>query len=250
LLIVTNTAIYIIASINPQSTMEGKPTAQTPFPTEDQDKTHFQQIANPPRRIHLMRHAQALHNVPPYNSTLPDPCLTLAGIQQTFSFTHHFLYTDQVSVILTSPMTRTLQTAVLCFPNLARSWSEEDGGTVDIASGHPTQHHHHHQGTKDERSEKKKCKIFAFPELQETSSQPCDTGSPPSHLEAQFADNGVDFSRVKEGWNVKTGIMAADKETVMERAKMSRRELGEWFGGADGGGDVVVVSHGQCPSQP
>ncbi|EGP88517.1 uncharacterized protein MYCGRDRAFT_40001 [Zymoseptoria tritici IPO323] len=133
-----------------------------------------------PRKIHLLRHAQAYHNVPPCNYNIPDPTLTELGLEQTSTFAREFPHHGNVSVILSSPMTRTLETALLCFPQ-------------------EHEHRHHHKGLK----------IYAVPELQETSDHPCDTGSSRADLEKVFDGKNIDFSALKEGWQLKTGSMGA-----------------------------------------
>ncbi|KAH7148318.1 histidine phosphatase superfamily [Dactylonectria macrodidyma] len=66
--------------------------------------------------IHILRHGQALHNVQrgyPYR----DPPLTDLGIQQAKSVQPP----AEPDLILISPMTRTIQTALLVFPHLLNS---------------------------------------------------------------------------------------------------------------------------------
>ncbi|SMR50632.1 unnamed protein product [Zymoseptoria tritici ST99CH_1E4] len=188
-----------------------------------------------PRKIHLLRHAQAYHNVPPCNYNIPDPTLTELGLEQTSTFAREFPHHGNVSVILSSPMTRTLETALLCFPQEVGGECQANSGVQNPEHEGEHEHRHHHKGLK----------IYAVPELQETSDHPCDTGSSRADLEKVFDGKNIDFSALKEGWQLKTGSMGAEKETILARARTVRELLGEWFGKDDSGkGDVVVVSHG------
>jgi len=69
--------------------------------------------------LHFVRHAQAEHNVA-QDYTIPDGLLTQYGQEQA---THLNLLTSQniqqtAKLIVTSPLTRTLQTTVVGFPSL------------------------------------------------------------------------------------------------------------------------------------
>jgi broad specificity phosphatase PhoE len=93
--------------------------------------------------------------------------------------------------------------------------------------------------------------LQAQPLVQEVSMLPCDTGSEPEVLQAEFGAWG-DFGLVEKGWNDKTSPgsrWAPAVEALEERARAARvwlRELGR-KGVAEGvadHADVVVTTHG------
>ena len=93
-------------------------------------------------------------------------------------------------------------------------------------------------------------KVAALPELQETSDLPCDTGSEPSILAAEFSSGQlagtVDLALVKEGWNSKQGRWSPAASAIEARARDARiwlRNLAQSQSG-DGDVDIVVVTHG------
>ncbi|KAL1841530.1 hypothetical protein VTJ49DRAFT_6959 [Mycothermus thermophilus] len=145
-----------------------------------------------PSTIYLIRHAESAHNPPP--SQPPSP-------------------PSSVAVILTSPLTRTIQTTLAGF-----------GAILDSRGA----------------------KLVLDPDLQERSDLPCDTGSEVEELRAKFPE--LEFGGLGEGWFVKEGPYAADDETVRKRAAGVRRRLKELADrlGAEGGErkDIVVVTHG------
>jgi broad specificity phosphatase PhoE len=126
-----------------------------------------------------------------------------------------FPYTSQITHLVSSPLRRTLYTTLLAFPTV-------------VAAGK---------------------KILALPEIQETSDLPCDTGSSPQVLAAEFgADGNVDLSKVTEGWNSKTGRWAPATSAIEARARSARfflRKFGEREVERTGEDvHIVVVTHG------
>jgi hypothetical protein len=114
--------------------------------------------------------SQAYHNLKPENHYMPDPDLTQRGNQQAEKLRTTFPYHDVVDLVVSSPIRRALQTALLGF----------------------------------EEELNRGLKIMALPDLQETSSLPCDTGTDIKKLEKEFGSTGkVDLSLVDEGWNKK-----------------------------------------------
>jgi broad specificity phosphatase PhoE len=157
-------------------------------------------------KIHLVRHAQGLHNLCNENTKIHDPDLTPLGEQQCAELQKHFPHHQGVDLIVSSPIRRTLYTALLSFDN-------------DIKT--------------------KKLTIVALPELQETSDLPCDTGSTPAQLANEFASYNIDFAHVQEGWNIKTGKWSAQPDAIKHRAQEAR----EWLS-KRAEKEIVVVTHG------
>lgn len=151
------------------------------------------------KTVHLIRHAQAEHNVGE-RYHLHDPLLTALGEKQAKSLLSRLPV--QPGLVVASPLKRTLQTALL---------GTEHGG-----------------------------RIVVLPELQETSSEPCDTGSAPGTLMKMPQFEGiVDFSTLSKDWCSKKGPWAPSAPALKKRALAAR----QWF--AEQPHDVIVgVSHG------
>ncbi|KAE9380742.1 phosphoglycerate mutase-like protein [Stipitochalara longipes BDJ] len=165
--------------------------------------------------LHLVRHAQGYHNLSIANHSLPDPDLTPLGVQQCATLASTFPFHARITHLVASPLRRTIYTCLLSFPS-------------SVSSGK---------------------KVIALPELQENSDLPCDTGSAPSKLQAEFSKGqfagAVDLEHVKEGWNIKTGRWSPASSAIERRARDARlwlRDLAEQAGGEDV--EIVVVTHG------
>jgi len=166
--------------------------------------------------LHLVRHAQGFHNLNYANHQLPDPDLTPLGESQcaTLStvFPTGFSTPPKITHLVASPLRRTLYTCLLSFPE-----------------------------------EAKRLVITALPELQETSDLPCDTGSEPSKLAAEFGEK-VDTSLVQPGWNNKKGRWSPASSAIEARARDARIWLRNLASQAQANGEedvqIVAVTHG------
>ncbi|KAI9718473.1 MAG: hypothetical protein M1828_006718 [Chrysothrix sp. TS-e1954] len=156
--------------------------------------------------LHLVRHAQGVHNLNVANHQIHDPLLTPYGKQQCAHLATTFPYIKDVEMIAASPLKRTIYTALLAFQD-------------QIAA--------------------KKLRVVAMPEMQETSDLPCDTGSDREELEREFAGQPVDLSLVGSGWNNKRGLWAPNSQVINERCKSARRWLRD-----RPEKDIIVVTHG------
>lgn len=156
--------------------------------------------------LHLVRHAEGFHNLCEANHKIRDPLLTDKGKGQCAKLANDFPYHAAVDCIVASPLKRTIYTALLGFGD-------------DL--------------------ERQKLKIIALPELQETSNNPCDTGSDLAALAKEFEGKPVDLGLVQEGWNSKTGKWEPSSSAVEKRA----REARQWLM-ARPEKDIVVVTHG------
>lgn len=164
--------------------------------------------------IHLVRHAQGLHNIAKENEEILDPDLTPEGERQCATLRDEFPYHDKITHLVASPLRRTLRTCLLAF-------------SPEVEAGK---------------------KVIALPELQELSPLPCDTGSNPATLAKEFDRSKVDLSLVKEGWNDKSRGSPWEPtiQALEARAKKARvwlRDLAAQSKGADEV-HIVVVTHG------
>ncbi|EXJ70984.1 uncharacterized protein A1O5_05977 [Cladophialophora psammophila CBS 110553] len=114
--------------------------------------------------IFIVRHAESKHNVDKDFNQF-DPGLTAFGVQQAEQLGRTFPDPKSISVILTSPLQRAIQTSLLAFPNIL------DKRYFDSQSG---------QGT-DGGAE-----LLIDADAQERSDLPCDTGLDRASLGKMF----------------------------------------------------------------
>ena len=165
----------------------------------------------PPKTVHVIRHAQGYHNVNPANHCMPDPRLTPFGVNQCKSLSTSFPIppSSTSTLIVASPLKRTLYTALFTFPDVIKN---------------------------------RKLAILALPEVQETSDLPCDTGSKLAELKREFQGQAVDLSLVEkagDSWCSKKGRWSPMAEAIQKRA----REAREWVWSREEE-VVVLVTHG------
>ncbi|KAK0743230.1 histidine phosphatase superfamily [Schizothecium vesticola] len=171
-----------------------------------------------PTTVHIVRHAQGVHNLSNANQLFPDPELTPLGEQQCAQLRRSFDRHDKITHLLSSPMRRTLQTTLLSF-----------SPALDPPSS---------------------LTVLAIPLLQEISTLPCDVGSPPAALARQFPPDKVDLSLLTDDWMDKSaaGPNAPEYGALERRAQRARefiRDLGRGFEEKEGrAAEVVVVTHG------
>ncbi|KAH8600653.1 histidine phosphatase superfamily [Bisporella sp. PMI_857] len=173
-------------------------------------------------QIHIIRHAESVHNVSKDFSQL-DPSLTPLGFEQAAKLDQTFPHSPRVGIIITSPLRRAIQTTLAAFPNVL------DKRYFDPSSGY---------GIENGAS------LVIDPDLQERSALRCDTGSDRETLEKAFP--GLNFHGLGEVWPAKEGIFSADDEAVHERARRVRRsllDLNEQLNDKEKR-DVVIVTHG------
>jgi len=167
-----------------------------------------------PLTLHCVRHAQGYHNLSHANHAIRDPDLTPLGESQCRDLSARFPHHSNISLLLASPLRRTICTALLSFPEESRN-----------------------------------LKIVGLPEAQETSSVPCDTGTDPAALAYEMAQKGipVDLSLVGEGWNSKTGKWGPSSEAIVVRGREARiyiRQLLAELAASGDNGEAILVTHG------
>ncbi|KAL9603854.1 MAG: hypothetical protein Q9219_000963 [cf. Caloplaca sp. 3 TL-2023] len=155
--------------------------------------------------VHLVRHAQAVHNLTIANHNMPDPPLTTFGEEQCRELCSKFPHHSSIKLVVTSPLRRTIQTALLAFE-------------PDVLRG---------------------IECIALPEIQETSDLPCDTGSHLDTLKEDFKNRPISLDLVPEDWNSKQGKWAGNQDAIQMRC----REARNWLKARDEQ-VIVVVTHG------
>lgn len=160
-----------------------------------------------PPILHIIRHAQGLHNVNHADHNLQDPSLTPYGIQQSKDIAKVFpIPLHSIDLIISSPLRRAVYTALCAFEPII---------------------------------EEKEVNVIAQPLLQEWSDLPCDIPLSTAELQKEFSDAPVDLSLLKGRWNVKEGLYAIGKESIERRAAEARR----WLKDLEER-NVVVMTHG------
>ncbi|KAK9415100.1 putative Phosphoglycerate mutase-like protein [Seiridium unicorne] len=161
--------------------------------------------------IHLVRHAQGYHNLNHENEQLPDPDLTPFGEEQCRNLRDAFPDHDKITHLVASPLRRTVYTCLHSFEPVV----------------------------------KKGIKVIALPDAQEMSLQPCDHGSDVEKIKAEFGEK-VDFSRVQDGWNIKSpeSKYYPDPAKLDARARDTRRSLRELAKSHGDDAQIVLVTHG------
>jgi broad specificity phosphatase PhoE len=173
-------------------------------------------------KIHVIRHAEAVHNLSKDFSKF-DPPLTPLGFSQAANLIKTFPDASNVGLILTSPLKRAIQTTLSAFPHVLdkRYFDPESASGIERGA-----------------------ELVIDAELQERSSLPCDTGSDIEELRSMFPR--LDFGALERRWQWKEGLFAPDDEAVRGRAVRVRKRLEGVVEGLKGREkrDVVVVTHG------
>lgn len=163
---------------------------------------------------------QGFHNLGEEYWDLVDPSLTPLGIKQCAALANSHSLQSRISLVIASPLTRTLQTAVLSF-----------GANLSEPRCVPN--------------------IIALPETQETSDLISDTGLDVALLRQRCHENGwpVDLGLVYDGWNVKTDHRWAPTPTSLrERARQAREFIWSQIQNLQCDGveapEIVLITHG------
>ncbi|CAE6444795.1 unnamed protein product [Rhizoctonia solani] len=162
------------------------------------------------KRVYLLRHGQAEHNVAD-DYSIHDAVLTPLGRQQCLDFAQaNPDFQNVPDVILTSPFRRTLSTTLLAVPKTFQRLLPQG-------------------------------KILLLPQLQETHDYPCDTGSDREVLEQieEFKNRGFDWSPLADDWNKNQGFYAPTPEALAARARWVRRFVRD-----RPETDILLIGHG------
>ncbi|EUC60771.1 histidine phosphatase family containing protein [Rhizoctonia solani AG-3 Rhs1AP] len=162
------------------------------------------------KRVYLLRHGQAEHNVA-NDFSIHDALLTPAGRQQCIDFAQaNPDFQNEPQVILTSAFRRTLSTTLLAMPQAFERLMPQG-------------------------------KVILLPQLQETHAHPCDTGSDRAVLEQmeEYKDRGFDWSPLTDDWNKNQGFYAATPEALAARGRWVRRFVRD-----RPESEILLVGHG------
>lgn len=173
-------------------------------------------------QIHLIRHAESVHNVSEDFTPL-DPPLTELGITQASKLAETFMPGHRVAVIYSSPLRRAIQTVLYAFTNVLDEKYFPSDSNKGVENG---------------------AQLIVDPYLQESSSLGCDTGSTREVLNTAFPY--LDLSGLGDPWPSKDGIFSSNRQTVEERAQLFRTGLAKTTAALQGRDkrDDAIVTHG------
>ncbi|KAJ5110378.1 Histidine phosphatase superfamily clade-1 [Penicillium argentinense] len=132
-------------------------------------------------RIHLVRHAEGLHNLRS-DLNIPDAPLSQRGWYEAQELGRRFIKDNSnvVCAIVSSPLRRAIQTSLAAFPRILNSaLSPEDRGRA--------------------------VKLVLYANLQEISDYPANTGSSLSKLENEFPEIAPQIHHLDPKWYIKSG---------------------------------------------
>jgi broad specificity phosphatase PhoE len=136
--------------------------------------------------VHLIRHAQGLHNVSSEGHALLDPQLTDDGKEHCRKLQQDFPPFGSIALILAPPIKRARYTALVGF---------------------------------EEQIHRRRLKVVAMPDLQPCSDRLCDTGVSRHEVAREFDGMQVDLSWVTPGWECKRGRWGTSEEATVKRAR-------------------------------
>ncbi|KAJ8071613.1 hypothetical protein OCU04_001936 [Sclerotinia nivalis] len=150
--------------------------------------------------VHLMRHGEAYHNLGHFNSQInlksydiPDPSLTEKGLKQVRSAQKEMAKRCPVpNIVLTSPLIRTVDTALHVFPIT-------NNGSVS------------HQP-----------QIVAYDDLRESGAYLCNVRQGVSDLETHYNHMGMDFTALSPVVPPMKGVIRATQRAEIVRKQISR----------------------------
>ncbi|KAI3326296.1 histidine phosphatase superfamily [Xylariaceae sp. AK1471] len=159
--------------------------------------------------IHIVRHAQALHNAS-MDFNIHDPELTELGLSQCSRLASEFPHFDEIECVIASPMTRTIQTAQEGFKPFTQ-----------------------HRG------------VVLLSILRENGISPSDTGSSREVLELRFSNTLLNYSLLEPDWVDKGYNSRYPPRNVTVRARSARlyiRAISQKWRSSNA--HIVVVTHG------
>ncbi|KAI0471352.1 histidine phosphatase superfamily [Xylaria cf. heliscus] len=157
--------------------------------------------------IHVIRHAEALHNATD-NYEIHDPELTELGYQQCEALAAELADLGEVELVFASPLQRAIQTALATFKNYSKH-------------------------------------IALLPDLQEYDLLPPSIGSSPDELFQKYGPDRLDYSFLAQDWTDKSPHSRYAPKFTAARARSARlflRSVAQKYRDTDA--NIFVVSHG------
>lgn len=168
-------------------------------------------------RIHLVRHAEGLHNLRS-DLNIPDAPLSQRGWYDAQELGRRFVKDESniVCAIVSSPLRRAIQTSLAAFPRILNSaLSPEDGGQA--------------------------VNLVLDANLQEISDYPANTGSSLSKLVNEFPEIVPQIQHLDPKWYIKSGSnspLPDLKTVILEELNRISESLKTTYEP-----DIIVVTH-------
>lgn len=176
-------------------------------------------------KIHLVRHAEGLHNLR-NDPNIPDAPLSQRGFDFAEDLGRRFTqaHSNSVGAIISSPLRRTIQTSLTAFPRILDSAQYSGNCGRGVREG---------------------VKLALDANLQEIAEMPCNTGSALTDLEQEFPELIPQIRTLDRNWYIKTGQNSPLPAVPERRARLLeqfQQTLTELSNGQKGK-DIIVVTH-------
>jgi broad specificity phosphatase PhoE len=177
-------------------------------------------------RIHLVRHAEGLHNLR-NDPTIPDAPLSERGFDFAEDLGHRFIreYSNCVGAIISSPLRRTIQTSLTAFRRILDSTQYAENSGVGVKNG---------------------VVLALDANLQEITSLPSNNGSTVDDLTIEFPELNSEIQKLHEDWHIKAGprsplpqSLSQRKAEILDRLQKTLADLQN----EPMGDDIIVVTH-------
>ncbi|KAF7591489.1 hypothetical protein BBP40_001535 [Aspergillus hancockii] len=177
-------------------------------------------------RIHLVRHAEGLHNLR-NDPTIPNAPLSERGFDFAEDLGHRFIreYSNSVGAIVSSPLRRAVQTSLTAFRRILHSTQYPRNSGSGVNNG---------------------VMLALEANLQEIADLPCNNGSAVDDLVAEFPELEPEIRRLDENWHVKTGPRSPLTQSLRERQAEILERLQKTLVDLKNksmGDDIIVVTH-------
>ncbi|KAJ5506883.1 Histidine phosphatase superfamily clade-1 [Penicillium expansum] len=138
-----------------------------------------------PGMIHLVRHAEGLHNLR-NNPDIRDASLSQRGFDFAEDLGLRFIqaHSNSVGAVVSSPLRRTIQTSLTAFPRILSSAQYPENSGRGVRDG---------------------VMLALDADLQEITDLPCNTGSSLTDLVNEFPELGPNIQALDQNWYIKTG---------------------------------------------
>ncbi|KAL4782649.1 histidine phosphatase superfamily [Aspergillus varians] len=132
-------------------------------------------------RIHLLRHAEGIHALHQVAS-IPDAPLSERGFDFAEDLGRRFVneHSNSTSAIISSPLSRTIQTALTAFPRILDTTQFPENSGLGAGNG---------------------VVLTLDANLQEIENLPCNTGKPKDSLAARFPRQGAEIDKLHQDWH-------------------------------------------------
>ncbi|OOF92528.1 hypothetical protein ASPCADRAFT_55143 [Aspergillus carbonarius ITEM 5010] len=181
--------------------------------------------ANPPPtmpgQIHLVRHAEGLHNLR-QDVNIRDAPLSERGCDNADALGRDFIaaHSDRVGAVISSPFRRSIQTSLIAFRRILDAGQYPANMGVDAKPG---------------------VWLALDPALQELGDLPCNTGSPVNELMSKFPALSQ-LQRLDQNWYIKPqrNLPPAPQrqQEILRRLERAQADLSD-----PQRNDIVVVTH-------